>query len=451
MTRRNEREENALPLSGPGNPDPEPPTIHGYEIIKFIDGGGMGVVWRARQLSTDREVALKVMSPRVLRSHDSARIRFEREVTLAARLEHPNIARIYESGVHDNSYFYAMEMVDGQALDQYVRKEPRLSTKAILRLMHDTCQAVQYAHQRGIIHRDLKPSNILVTSDGQPHVLDFGLARDLLSQEDDRRISLPGGPIGTPAFMSPEQARGDMDAVDTRSDVYSLGVILYNLLTDEWPYRVDGSYYDICKTIQEREPVRPSSRESAFDRDLEAILLKTLAKQPQERYRSAGDLADDIDRWLQGMPVAARSVDSIYLLKKFILRHRAATATALLVFTILISAVSISLYVLAHKHFLEQKLNASVEQGEDAYEQTRSLLQQAAFSVFLPAGAERPELTESDRCLWSFSVAEFLLSHGHEQEAQRLYRQCLEADIDEDDQVYWLREKADNRLKELEK
>jgi len=450
MTRRNEPKEDVLPLSGPGNPDPEPPTIHGYEIIEFIDGGGMGVVWRARQLSTDREVALKVMSRRLLRSSACARIRFEREVTIAARLEHPNIARIYESGVHENRYFYAMEMVDGQPLDQYIRRE-KLAERAVLRLISNVCQAVQYAHQHGIIHRDLKPSNILVTSDGQPRVLDFGLARDLLSQEDDRRISLPGDPIGTPAFMSPEQAVGDIDAVDTRSDVYSLGVILYNLLTNEWPYRVDGSYYDICKRIQEREPARPSLRESAFDRDLEAILLKTLAKRPQERYRSAGDLADDIDRWLQGMPVAARSVDSIYLLKKFILRHRAATATALLVFTILISAASISLYVLAHKHFLEQKLNASVEQGEDTYEQTRSLLQQAAFSVFLPAGAERPELTESDRCLWNFSVAEFLLSHGHEQEAQRLYRQCLEADIDEDDQVYWLREKADNRLKELEK
>ena len=449
MTDGSEQERNPLPLSGPGEVIPEPPEVPGYADFEYLNQGGMGTVWRARQLGTGREVALKVLSPRILGPGGQARIRFEREVTIAARLEHPNIARLYESGVHEKSYFYAMELIDGQPLDEYVAKQ-KLPTRAILQLMYSVCHAVQWAHQRGIIHRDLKPSNILVTSDGQPHVLDFGLARDLLSQESDQGLSVEGDLIGTPKFMSPEQAVGDVDAVDTRSDVYSLGVILYHLLTRDWPYDVTGSLYRICQRIQEHEPIRPSSSDPGFDKDLEAILLKALAKQPQERYRSAGELADDIHRWLQGMPVAARSVDTIYLLKKFILRHRAAAVTALLLFAIIISAASISGYILTQKYFLEQRLDASVQQGEDTYEQTRALLQQAAFSVFMPEQTTRPEMTESDRCLWNFAFAEFLFAKGHAQEARQLYQGCLDAEVDTRDPLYWLREKASERMKELD-
>jgi serine/threonine protein kinase len=448
MSDGDQTERIALPLSGPGEPAPEPPQVDGYEVLEWLGEGGMGSVWRARQLSTDRVVALKVMSQRILRSKGNAASRFEREVTLAARLEHPNIARVYESGVHRSSYFYAMELIDGRPLDQYVRKQG-LPVKAILQLMDAVCQAVQAAHRRGIIHRDLKPSNILVTSDGQPHVLDFGLARDLLSQDRDREVSVNGDLIGTLAFMSPEQAAGDVDAVDTRSDVYSLGVILYNLLTDRWPYVVTGPDYGVLKRIQEDEPVHPSTFVSAFDRDLEAILLKALAKQPKERYRFAGELAEDIERWLQGLPVAARSIDTIYLLKKFILRNRAAIITVLLVFVIITSAVSIAGYALFQKYLLQRKLDRGIPSNVDAYERTRVMLQQAAFSVFVPEERQSPEVTESDKCFWDFTFAEFLLINGRPQEARELYQKCLNAKVDEKDRVYWLREKAGERVREL--
>jgi len=438
MSDRDDAERDALPLSGPGDLSPEPPRISGYEIIDLLGEGGMGTVWRARQLGTRREIALKVMSPRMLRSKRSARIRFEREVTLAARLEHPNIARIYESGIDEDRYFYAMELIQGQPLDEYAR-EHRLSRQAVVLLMYTVCQAVQFAHQRGIIHRDLKPSNILVTPDGQPHVLDFGLARDLLSQGDDKGVSVDGDLIGTPIFMSPEQAAGDIEMIDTRSDVYSLGVILYHLLTGDWPYEVAGSPYRVCQRILEQEPVRPSTVTSGVDRDLEAVLLKALAKLPQERYRFAGELGDDIDRWLKRLPVSARSIDAVYLLRKFIWRHRAATAVALLIFAILLGAASMAGYAISEQRRLR----------EDTYEQTLGLLQQAAFSVFVPEEARQPDVTEGDRCFWSFAFAEFLLRNGHPKEAEELYRRCLATEIDNDDTAYWVKEKAAERITEL--
>jgi len=319
-----EFENERLPLSGPGERSPEAPHIEGYEILELLGKGGMGNVWRAKQLSTSREVALKVMSREILGSSE-AKKRFEREVELAARLEHPNIARVYDSGVHQQVYYYAMELLEGEPLDQYVFDQ-ECSSRETLELMQTVCQAVQYAHQRGIIHRDLKPSNIYVTPDGQPHILDFGLARDLLSKDQDRKLSIAGSIMGTLIFMSPEQAAGNTDGVDTRSDVYSLGVIQYYLLTHDWPYDVTGSDYEILKNIQEQEPNRPRNMERRFDSDLEAILLKALAKDSDQRYQSLSELEHDITCWLEGLPIVSRSVNSLYLLRKIIKRHRYATA-----------------------------------------------------------------------------------------------------------------------------
>ncbi|MHC4439716.1 MAG: serine/threonine protein kinase, partial [Planctomycetota bacterium] len=166
------RDNKRILLSGPGDPEPEPPQLDGYEILEFLGAGGMGIVWCAKQLGTNRQVALKVLNQSFLKSKGKAKIRFEREVTIAARLEHPSIARVYESGIHKNHYFYVMELIHGEALNQYVQHQ-KLPTRKILQLMHKVCQAVQYAHQNGIIHRDLKHSNIMVTPDGQPKVVDF--------------------------------------------------------------------------------------------------------------------------------------------------------------------------------------------------------------------------------------------------------------------------------------
>jgi serine/threonine protein kinase len=313
-----------------------------YKIEGQIGEGGVGTVWKAIQLSTHRQVALKMLGRGSFVS-DKARIRFEREVELTARLEHPNIARIYDSGLHRGMHYYTMELFEGEHLDRYIKLN-ELTQRQILELMLTVCQAVQYAHQRGVIHRDLKPPNIIVTKGDQAHILDFGLAKTYLEGDKTVTVSLDGDVAGTPAYMSPEQARGDMDALDTRTDVYSLGVILFNVLTDQWPYDISGSHYEVLKNIQEMEPALPSKIIKHFDSDIEAILLKTLAKDPAERYQSAAELAQDIQNRLDGLAITARSVDTLYLLKKMIVRHRKTSIVAGLVLLILLSTSFISVF-----------------------------------------------------------------------------------------------------------
>ena len=191
------------------------PEIEGYEILDKLGEAGQGQVWRAIQLSTQRQVALKV--PRVgLLSSKKTLARFVREVEIAGRLRHPHIAPIIDSGVHRGLYYYAMELVEGKHLDQYV-KENGLSQREILSLMKSVCEAVQYAHQNGVIHRDIKPSNIIVTHDGHTYVVDFGLAKSMINPNPAVAVSIDGEAAGTPAYMSPEQAAGHADQVDTRT------------------------------------------------------------------------------------------------------------------------------------------------------------------------------------------------------------------------------------------
>jgi len=197
------------------------PDIDGYTILDKLGEAGQGQVWRAIQLSTKRQVALKI--PRVSFLHSKKVLaRFEREVELAASLKHPNIVPIHDSGLYKGTYYLVMDLIEGVHLDEYVSQKG-LSEKQILELMQTVCQAVQYAHQNGIIHRDLKPSNILVTAEGTPYVLDFGLARHLTGDDAFQTMTMDGQVIGTPAYMSPEQAAGLLNRVDTRSDVYSMG------------------------------------------------------------------------------------------------------------------------------------------------------------------------------------------------------------------------------------
>lgn len=316
------------------------PDIEGYKIIEPLGEGGMGIVWRAEQLSTRRQVALKLMVSHRIES-PKAQARFQREVELTARLDHPNIARIYDSGLHQGMYYYAMELIDGVPLDQYV-KSKSLSRTQILALMQKVCQAVLYAHLRAVIHRDLKPSNILVSPDGQPHVLDFGLAKALLEEDDALTISVEGQIAGTPAYMSPEQAAGHHSQTDTRTDVFSLGVILYELLTGQSPHDLSGSTFDVLHQITEGRIRRPHEITKTIDCELEALLLKALALEPDDRYASAGALAKDISNYLNGEPLDAQVPTILYFLRKKALKYRVQVAIGLAVSFVLLGTMLVA-------------------------------------------------------------------------------------------------------------
>jgi serine/threonine-protein kinase len=298
------------------------PTFDGYEVEAKLGAGGMGTVFRALQLSTGRTVAVKVLHPAIFGS-DNGRQLFEREVELTARLSHPHIARIYESGLHEGAYYYVMEYVDGLPLHDYTTQKG-LTRRETLRLMQRVCKAVQYAHEHGIIHRDLKPTNILVDPKGDPRVLDFGLAKTV--HRGDDTITVPGEIAGTPSYMSPEQASGASDRLDTRSDVYSLGVILYRLLAGRLPYDDSGGYLQILRRINEDEPLRPRTADPSLDRELEALLMKALARDPLGRYATAGELARDLANYLHGEPLMARPPTLAYFVKKRAARHKGALA-----------------------------------------------------------------------------------------------------------------------------
>ncbi len=308
----------------------EPQGWSEYELLGEIRRGGQGVVYRAVQRSTRRVVALKVLRESPL-AIERDRARFDREVQILASVSHPNVVTIHDSGTRDGWRYYVMDFIDGVSLDAHVERQtwasPRQRIEAILTLLVKVCDAVHAAHLHGVIHRDLKPGNILVDSQGEPHVVDFGLARSVQPAGDDSEreaMTQTGQFVGTLPWASPEQAAGRVSEVDVRTDVYSLGVVLYQLLTGRFPYQVTGPLRDVLNEIVASPPQRPRELLRELDDDVETILLKCLEKQPERRYQSAGELARDLRRRLAGEPIDAKRDSMLYILRKSVRRHRAA-------------------------------------------------------------------------------------------------------------------------------
>jgi non-specific serine/threonine protein kinase/serine/threonine-protein kinase len=316
----------------PEAPSREGERVGAYELLAEIGSGGMGTVHLARRADDEFEkrVAIKLMRPGFASDLDLRRFKSERQIS--AVLDHPNIARLLDGGTTaEGAPYFVMEYVEGGPLIEYCRQQG-LSVRERLVVFRQICGAVQYAHQHLVVHRDLKPGNILVKADGEPKLLDFGIAK-LLSGGGGTAFSEPTATLDrllTPEYASPEQVRGR--PVTTSSDVYSLGVILYELVSGEKPYRIEtGDPAELVRLVCERDPERPSTRTAGLSRDLDAIVLKAMRKEPERRYESAAALAEDIGRFLEGHPVEARRHSTAYRAKKFLRRHRIGAAATLLV------------------------------------------------------------------------------------------------------------------------
>lgn len=308
-----------------------------YEILHEIGRGGQGVVYRARQPGTGRDIAVKRLISGSFASVE-ARQRFEREIRATAALDHPHIVTVFAREIIDGQPVLAMQWIDGVPITEWTaptntessagaatlhRGAGRRALPEMLGALLKVTQAVHYAHQRGLIHRDLKPSNILVDARGEPHLLDFGLAKIIDAPEDDAAaLTQAEGVVGTPSYAAPEQLEGAADGIDIRADVYALGVVLYRMLTGELPHAPSRSAAQALAAIRAAGPAPPSRRVAECDRELDAIVLKALAVDPGERYQSMDAFAADLRRYLAGEPVAAHPPGVAYQLRKFITRHR---------------------------------------------------------------------------------------------------------------------------------
>lgn len=360
----------------------DPSSVGGFEILTRLGAGGMGIVYKARQASPRREVAIKLLRPGLLTPERIRRFEFESE--LLARLRDPRIASVYQAGVANTASgprpYYAMELVEGRTLDAWVA-ETTPTQRRRLEVFAEICEAVHHAHAKGVIHRDLKPKNVMVTPDGVPKVLDFGVARVVDAADDGgsgitRSIHTGSGQLlGTLEYMSPEQVSGDPMSMDARSDVFALGVILFELLSGSTPHDLAGlGLPSAIRMIAESDAPRLSSRNPEIGSELESVTAKALALDPDDRYDSAAAMASDVRRYLRDEPVLAAPASTIYQLRKFARRNRTLVAGAGLAAVALLLSTVVSTAFAVRESAARRVAAAERERTEEQQEVTREVL-----------------------------------------------------------------------------
>ncbi|MBI2901565.1 MAG: protein kinase [Planctomycetes bacterium] len=366
-----------------------PRDFGNYTLLAELGRGGMGVVYRAEQKSLGRPVALKILSVAQDWASEETLARFRREGEVMARLAHPDVVAVHDFGVHEERVYIAMELVHGMQLDRYVQSHFPTFEQS-LAIVARVARALYHAHGQGIVHRDVKPSNILVDTNGNPKLSDFGLAK-----VEGAKVSRSGAILGTPVYMSPEQATGE--GVDARSDVYGLGAVLYEMLTGAPPY-LGTSVESIVHQVVHREPVPPRVVNPKVPIDVETICLRAMEKSRDRRYATALALAEDVERWLQGEPIRARRAGPVERAWKWVRRRRLVAATVLAL--VLLASGGAAAAVLLSRELGRQKQEAARLRGEQerAREAQRRLeREQFRASRLITLEAEGIQLMRSDR------------------------------------------------------
>lgn len=381
-----------------------PETVADYEILGVLGRGAMGVVYKARQPGLKRLVALKMILSGA-HAHERELARFRSEAEAVAQLQHPNIVQIYEVGEDNGQPFFSLEYIEGVSLARKCNGAPlppREAAELLLQLAH----GIDYAHQKGIIHRDLKPANVLLATDGLAKITDFGLAKKL---QEDSGQTRAGTVLGTPSYMPPEQASGRIHDIGPHSDVYSLGAVLYDLLTGRPPFR-GTTMLDTLQMVQMREPVTPAELQPKMPRDLQTICLKCLQKEPSRRYESAGALAEDLRRFLTGEPILARPAGVGERLWRWCRRNPllAGLSAALVLLLVIWAATSSILYLIATRNEgiaqeneqrkIEEAARADAKAAEAVRNADTALAkQQNAFRMMVNLGSEMQKRLRSRR------------------------------------------------------